>query len=101
MTPPRKPKTGDDVAGGPDAPAVTLNGALLLDKVQSCRIEAPGRELIAVLLEGRMNRDVRRRTVTVIVEGPEALAGLVKHLAERAAVMGPDFALRFHAALDD
>ncbi|MFF6847083.1 hypothetical protein [Streptomyces antimycoticus] len=98
-------KTGGDIAGpgGPhDRNAVLFDttNAVLLDSSDVCLMEtANGSVVMAMLLEGRINKTTdRARNLYLINE--DGAAALVTELIALAHRIGPEFGERFTARLD-
>ncbi|MFE9064871.1 hypothetical protein [Streptomyces violaceusniger] len=97
-------KTGGDIAGpgGPhDRNAVLLDtkNAVLLDSSDVCLMEtASGSVVLAMLLEGRINKTTdRARNLYLLNE--DGAAALVTELIALAHRIGPEFGARFTARL--
>ncbi len=97
-------KTGGDIAGpgGPhDRNAVTIDttDAVLLDHSDVCLMEtAGGSVVLAMLLEGRINKTTdRARNLYLLNE--DGAAALVTELLALAHRIGPEFGHRFTARL--
>lgn len=75
--------------------------AVLVDATEVCRVDNPsdGRSVIAMFLEGRLNRSTERSAILYLL-GADGAAALVSELAGLAARMGPEFEMEFRQALD-
>lgn len=90
--------------GGPNDEGTSLIDAsrgLLVDDMSVARVDNPsdGRTVVALLLEGRVNRSADRASVLALLNG-DGVAAIVTELMGLAARMGPDFELEFREALD-
>lgn len=93
--------TGGTPTGSADA-LIDASRAVIVDDLHVVRIDNPsdGREVLGVLISGRINRTDERAAVLNIIAADGA-AAFVSELLGLAARMGPEFELEFRSALTD
>lgn len=89
------------VHGGEGGVLLDTRNAIILDASTVSSVDNPsdGRSVMAMFLEGRVNRS-RDRAAILYLLGPDGAAALISQLAGLAARMGPAFESEFRAALD-
>lgn len=97
-------KTGGDIAGpgGPhdrNAVIIDTTGAVLLDSSDVCLMETAGGSVVmAMLLEGRINKTTDRARNLYLLNGDGA-AAIITELLALAHRIGPEFGERFTARI--